>query len=122
VEASVIKNITDHRRLEAALEIYDTVVLPMTANDDEEFLVSLPDKDRIRLLVNGGCALTCPIKICYQSFSKMNKFRGGEFQCSQTMKSRELVGMIDFDIEELRNLGIKRFKLLRERQGGMTGI
>ena len=122
LEASVIKNIKSKRKLEAALNIYDTVVLPMTANDDREFLESIPDKDRIRLFANGGCALTCPSKICYRAISEMNKFKGGEPRCSQELKSREILGMVDFDLDELRSMGFKNFKLLRGRPGRITGF
>jgi len=122
IEASVIKNIRSKRKLDDALEIYDTVVLPMTANDDRAFLEAIPDKDRIRLFANGGCALTCPSRICYPSISKMNKFKGGEPRCSQSLKQREILGMVDFDLKELRDLGFKHFKLLRGRPDGFTGF
>ncbi len=122
IEASVIKNIKNMRKLEEALEIYDTVVLPMTTIDDREFLEKIPDKDRIRLFANGGCALTCPSKICYPAFSEMNKFKGGEFRCSQDIKSREMLGMIDFDLDELGEMGFHHFKLLRAKKGGWTGF
>lgn len=121
IEASVIKNITSIRKLQAALEIYDTVVLPMPVNYKHELLKSIEDKNRVRLFANAGCALTCPSHICYASISVINKFKGGEFQCSQPIKKRELKGMIDFDIEELSALGFHRFKLLRARTGNMTG-
>lgn len=121
VEASVIKNITDMRKLDKALEIYTTVVLPMTANEDFEFLNSLTDKSRIRLFANGGCALTCPSRICYRSVSELNKFKGGQFKCSQPIKQRTIKGMIDFDIDELSDMGFHKFKLLRARPGNMTG-
>ena len=121
IEASVIKNITTMQKLNDALPYYNTVVLPMTANEDLEFLVRIKEKDRIRLFANGGCALTCPSRICYRSFSTLNKFKGGEFQCSQPLKKRDLKGMIDFDIRPLNVLGYRRFKLLRARPGNMTG-
>lgn len=121
IEASVIKNVTSLRKLQSALDIYDTVVLPMILNYKHEFLESIEDKDRIRLFANAGCALTCPSRICYASISAFNKFKGGEFQCSQPIKQRELMGMVDFDIEELSALGFHRFKLLRARPGNMTG-
>lgn len=121
IEASVIKNITSLRKLQSALELYDTVVLPMILNYKHDFLKSIEDKDRIRLFANAGCALTCPSRICYASVSVVNKFKGGEFQCSQSLKKRELMGMVDFDIEELNALGFHRFKLLRARPGNMTG-
>jgi hypothetical protein len=38
IDASVIKNIKTHRKIEEALEIYDSVVLPMRLNEDFDFL------------------------------------------------------------------------------------
>lgn len=121
IEASVIKNITSMRKLQPALDIYDTVVLPMTVNYEHGFLKSIEDKDRIRLFANAGCALTCPSRICYASISAFNKFKGDEFRCSQSLKEREQLGMVDFDLAELNALGFYRFKLLRARPGDMTG-
>lgn len=121
LEASVIKNINSYRRAGAALEIYDTIVIPMELNQEEAFLKGLQNKDRITLFANAGCALTCPSKICYVSISKINKTGTGDFKCSQTIKERDARGMVDFDLDRLRDLGFSRFKLLRSRPGGMTG-
>jgi hypothetical protein len=121
IEASVIKNINNPHKIKKALEIYTCVVLPMTCNDDLSFLNSIINKTQIRLFANGGCAYTCPSKICYRSQSKLNKFKGGEFQCSQPLKKRELMGMVDFDLEPLLHMGFTKFKLLRSRPGDMTG-
>ncbi len=121
IEASVIKNLTTKSKIDDALEIYDTVVLPMVANDNDELLDSLVDKSRIRLFANAGCAYTCPARICYKSFSKMNKFKGGEFKCSQDIKERDSLGMIDFDLGRLQDKGFHKFKLLRSQAGNFTG-
>jgi len=121
VEASVIKNINTMKKVENALLIYDTLVLPMTSNTDMDFLEKIKDKTRIRLFANGGCALTCPSRLCYRSISELNKYKGGKFQCSQPIKKRDLKGMIDFDIGPLVELGYHRYKLLRARPGNMTG-
>ena len=122
LEASVIKNIQSLVKIEKAARIYDTVVLPMHCNQDEAFLKSIEDKSMIRLFANAGCALTCPSKICYPSISKANKVKDPTlFRCSQDLKHRELLGMIDFDLEYLESLGFHRFKLLRSREGGQTG-
>jgi len=120
IEASVIKNINTHDKIIEAMEIYDTVVLPMNLNQNLEFLKKTKNKKRITLFANAGCALNCPSKICYPSTSKYNKFQGDEFKCSQTLKYRKLNGMIDFDLEELVGIGFSRFKLLRSR--GKTGF
>jgi hypothetical protein len=122
IEASVIKNIYSLKKIEKAFAIYDTIILPMSANEDEAFLRSVPEKQRIMLFANGGCAMTCPSRICYTAVSKANKT--GEvsgWQCSQSSKQREILGMVDFDLDYLQSLGFHRFKLLRSRPGDMTG-
>lgn len=122
LDASVIKNIKTHRKIEAAMSLYDSVVLPMPMNEDLEFLAEIENKDKITLFANAGCALTCPSRICYASISKVNKGRGGEFQCSQPLKDRDLLGMVDFPLKPYIDLGFHRFKLLRARPGSMTGF
>jgi hypothetical protein len=121
LEASVIKNLKSYWRMEEALRLYDTIVLPMELNEDSDFLTGVPEKARVTLFANAGCALTCPSKICYVSISKLNKGQGGAFLCSQPLKDREMLGMVDFDLERLRALGFSRFKLLRSRPGNKTG-
>jgi collagenase-like PrtC family protease len=121
IEASVIKNLKTHDRIKAALDLYDTAVLPMELNEDEDFLAGAPEKHRITLFANAGCALTCPSKICYMSISKINKSGDGEFMCSQTHKERDMLGMLDFDLDRLSALGFSRFKVLRSRASGITG-
>ncbi len=122
LEASVIKNINSLEKIEAAARIYDTVVLPMSCNQNEALLESIEDKSIIRLFANAGCALTCPSKMCYPSISKANKLNDPTlFKCSQELKHRELLGMIDFDLKHLQSMGFNRFKLLRSRKKGMTG-
>jgi len=122
LDASVIKNLKSHSKIEAASDLYDSVVLPMPVNEDLEFLAEIKDKDKITLFANAGCALTCPSRICYASISKINKGRGGEFQCSQPLKDRDLHGMVDFPLEPYIKLGFHRFKLLRARPHAMTGF
>lgn len=122
LDASVIKNIKSYKKIDEALELYDSVVLPMRLNEDLEFLEKIEAKDRIVLFANAGCALTCTSKLCYLSISKINKGKGGEFECSQPIKSRDLYGMVDFPLDPYINLGFRHFKLLRSRPGGMTGF
>jgi hypothetical protein len=106
--------------LDAAYGVYDTVILPMEANEDEKLLLSMPHKERIMLFANAGCAMTCPSKICYTSVSRVNK-KGDTslWNCSQPLKARDTLGMIDLDY--LQSLGFHRFKLLRSRRGHLTG-
>ncbi|RLA33523.1 MAG: hypothetical protein DRR11_05330 [Gammaproteobacteria bacterium] len=122
LDASVIKNINTYRKINKALQIYDSVVLPMHSNEDFNFLQGIEAKDQIILFANAGCALTCPSHLCYPSVSKLNKFKGGEFRCSQPLKKRELLGMVDFPLQPYIDLGFHQFKLLRARPGGMTGF
>ena len=122
IDASVIKNLKTHRKINEALEIYDSVVLPMQINEDFDFLEKIETKDRVTLFANAGCALTCPSKLCYRSISTINKGKGGEFQCSQPIKERKLEGMVDFPLQRYIDIGFHRFKLLRARPGGMTGF
>jgi hypothetical protein len=122
VDASVIKNIKTHKNIDKALKLYDSVVLPMRLNEDLEFLQKIEAKDRITLFANAGCALTCPSKLCYASFSKINKGKGGEFQCALMFKDRELEGMKDYPLQPYIELGFKRFKLLRALPSGVTGF
>jgi len=121
IDASVIKNIKTHQKIDDALKLYDSIVLPMRLNEDFEFLEKIDAKDRITLFANAGCALTCPSKLCYVSVSRKNKGEDTEFQCSQMFKKRELEGMVDFPLQQYIDLGFHRFKLLRARPGGMTG-
>jgi len=122
LEASVIKNINSLKKVDDAFRIYDTVILPMSANENEAFLKSIDNKKHITLFANAGCALTCPSKICYPSVSKANKTGDRSlFTCSQKLKERNTIGMYDFDLDYLQGLGFERFKLLRPRAGNMTG-
>ncbi len=122
IDASVIKNIKTHRKIDKALELYDAVVLPMRLNEDLDFLQKIEAKDRITLFANAGCALTCPSHLCYLSFSKMNKGQGAEFQCSMMYKERDVDGMVDFPLQPYIDLGFHRFKLLRANPSGLTSF
>jgi len=122
IDASVIKNIKTHRKIDEALKLYDSVVLPMHLNEDLDFLEKIDAKDRITLFANAGCALTCPSKLCYRSLSTINKGKGGEFQCVMMFKHRDLKGMVDFPLQPYIDLGFHRFKLLRARPSGLTGF
>jgi hypothetical protein len=124
IEASVIKNIDTYENIDAALALYDTVILPMKLNIQPEFLAAIPveEKKRITLFANAGCAFNCPAKICYPAISKMNKFNGAPFRCSKATVSRKELGMVFFDLNKLRMAGFRRFKLLQPMHGGITGF
>ena len=121
IDASVIKNIKTYRKIDKALELYDSVVLPMRLNEDLDFLEKVAAKDRIILFATAGCALTCPSKLCYPSISRINKGNGGKLQCSRKIKDRDIFGMVDFPLQPYVDRGFHRFKLLRARPGGKTG-
>jgi len=123
IDASVIKNIDNTRKLRQALYTYDEVVLPMRSNEDDAFLDAIVEKDRITLFANAGCAFNCPAHTCYVSTSRINKGDADhEWICSQSVKERELLGMIDFDLDALVRRGFHSFKLLRPAPGRMTGF
>ena len=122
LDGSVIKNVKSHKKIAMAMELYDSVVLPMPMNEDLEFLAEIENKDKITLFANAGCALTCPSRMCYASISELNKGRGGEFKCSQPIKDRDMLGMVDFPLEPYIELGFHRFKLLRARPSSVTGF
>lgn len=113
IEASVTKELRTHEKIARARELYDQIVLPATLNDDMEFLAAIEDKSAITLFANAGCAYNCPSRICYTYVSNMNKFDGAEFRCSKQIVPRDELGMVDFDLSRLRDLGFTRFKLLR---------
>jgi hypothetical protein len=113
IEASVIKNI-QIKDIDKNLDIYDSVVLSMKTNDDLEGLKGIKNKGNVILFGNAGCAYTCPAKICYPQVSKMNN---GSYEedspiCSISMKPREQLGLVFFDLNQLTELGFTRFKLL----------
>jgi hypothetical protein len=137
IEASMLKFLNSYDKIRKALELYDTVVLPMDLTENHEFLKGVPDKERITLFGNGGCALTCPARMCYAIISRMNKILGSRnpavrlyghvvgvsmIKCSQTRIYRKQRGVVDFDLDKLEELGFHRFKMLRARPGHKTGF
>ncbi len=106
----MIKDIKTHEKIEKALKLYDSVVLPMSLNEDFEFLEKIEAKDRITISQRRALrATSCPSKLCYRSLSTINKGKGGEFQCALMYKERELLGMVDFPLQPYIDLGFHRF-------------
>ncbi|MCX7095626.1 MAG: hypothetical protein NTY50_19575 [Methylobacter sp.] len=129
LEASVIKNIDTYEKINKAFDLYDTVVLPMRLSIEYDFLDKLTQKPRITLFANAGCAFNCPSKTCYPAISRINKFNTPidevgnlKIGCSITTVPREILGIQDFDIGKLFDLGFERFKLLRPIPGGIKGF
>ena len=114
LEASIIKNIDTYEKIEEALVLYDTVVLPTHSNNELEFLEKVPSKSRITLFAWAGCGVNCKSKICYPSISKINKFNGySELKCSLEIKERERLGRVFFDLDKYLEMGFSRFKCPR---------
>ena len=120
IEASVIKNIKSHAKIKRTLALYDTVVLPAHLCHNYAFLEKIADKDSIRLFANAGCAYNCPSKICYNYIAKMNKYNSDTYVCSKRLLPRRELGMVNFDIDRLLEMGFSKFKLLRVN--GITGF
>jgi len=138
IEASILKEIDSLEKINKALELYDTIVLPMNVNYNTKLLESIDQKDRITLFGNAGCALTCPNRICYDYISKRNKVLGDSnfivknlyhyysfilrrHWCMHKIKPRKLHGLKDFDIDKYYEMGFRRFKMLREHTGRNSG-
>ena len=138
VEASLLKEVKTVEEINHALSLYDTVVLPMNLNSNHELLKSIEQKNRITLFGNGGCALSCPNRICYEYISKRNKvltttnvlFRILYFWyyfvlhrkwCMNIVKPRILHGLKDFDLDVFAEMGFTRFKMLREHAARKSG-
>ncbi len=112
LRASIIKNLNTVEKVKRAYDIYDDVVIPMDLNDDDEFLESLPEKNRIMLFANAACAYSCPARICYPEISKVNQAKGNKVRCK-----KEELGLLEyafyfFDVDKFYRMGFSNFKLI----------
>jgi len=112
LRASIIKNLNTVEKVKMAYDIYDDVVIPMDLNDDDEFLESLPEKERVMLFANAACAYSCPARICYPQISRFNQAKGSKIRCK-----KEELGMLEyafyfFDVDKFYNMGFSNFKLI----------
>lgn len=113
IKASLIKNLNTVEKVASALTIYDYVVIPMEMNDNDDFLKSLPNKDRIILFGNANCAYNCENRICYKTVSnKFYKNKDSAILCSKSLEPRESLGFVYFDIKKFYNMGFNFFKLI----------
>jgi hypothetical protein len=113
LKASLIKDLNTLEKVKNALEIYDYVVIPMEMNDYDDFLKSLPSKERIILFGNANCAYNCTSRICYLSISKnLTNRPNSQLSCSKEIVPREQLGHTFFDIQKLKSFGFKHFKLV----------
>lgn len=115
LKASVIKNTSSVGRVHAVLDTYDYVVIPMDRNDDDAFLERLPEKHRIILFGNAGCAYNCPARTCWFGFSQDNQGIEVTSGCSKERIPRPDLGMVYFDVHKLREMGFTNFKLIPKR-------
>jgi len=114
LKASLIKNLNTYEKVSTALELYDSVVIPMDMNDDDKFLESLPSKERIVLFANANCAYNCTARICYNTISHdmTGKRTAAMHNCSQDMIPRLDMGHVFFNVKKLHAMGYTRFKLV----------
>jgi Sulfotransferase family len=112
LKASIIKNLNTREKVGSALEQYDEVVVPMDRNDDDAFLESLPEKERIILFGNATCAYTCPARTCFRGFSEHMQGLPVTSRCSRKTVPRPDLGMVYFDLGKLRGMGFTRFKFI----------
>lgn len=113
LKASIIKHITTLEGIEEALALYDYVVIPMDLNDDDQFLMSIPQKDRIMLFGNASCAYTCPSRSCYAGYSRRNLGHEPKNLCSkQRGVARLEVGEVYFNVAKFKQMGFSLFKMV----------
>jgi len=124
VEASAVMDITTEEHLNRVIDtgLYDTIVLPICANDDTKFLESIKNKDQIRLFINAECSYTCPKKVCYGTISQINKETRdpNEMMCSHydlKMPRTFYDDSVDwenfyFDKDKFDKMGFSNYKLL----------
>jgi alcohol sulfotransferase len=113
IKASLIKDLNSYDKVVKALELYDYIVLPPEMNDYDDFLKSLPSKEKIILFANTNCAYTCTSRICYINISKkISKRDALNYSCSKDIVPREQLGHTFFNIKKLKEFGFTYFKLV----------
>ncbi|MBT3877677.1 MAG: hypothetical protein HON76_16750 [Candidatus Scalindua sp.] len=125
LRASIIKNINTVEKVRKALDLYDQVVIPMDKNDDDGFLEKLPQKWRIMLFGNAGCAYTCKARTCYYGFSQTNRHEQSTSDCSKEQLPRLDLGKTYFDIKKFHEMGFSHFKLIpsvRDDEAGSFAV
>ncbi len=113
--ASLVKNLDNRDKLVRALDLYDAAVVPMNKNDCDDFLESLPHKDRLILFGNAYCAYNCPARTCYVGISQVIQGKPCTSHCSQTTIPRKNLGMVYFDLAKLHGFGFSYFKLIPDK-------
>lgn len=114
VEASIIKEVHDLATIAECLELFDLFTLPPAANDNLDFLASLPSKDRFILFGNARCLYTCKPRNCYRNNSVViRRASNPDFgtlgpACSPTAPNKFEYTL--FDLERFYEMGFRRFK------------
>jgi hypothetical protein len=110
--ASMIKELDTAEKIEMALQLYDTVVVPMNKNDDDRFLESIRHKDRVTLFGNAACAYTCPDRSCYLGISqKIAGFQTTQ-SCSRNRLRRPDIGKVFYNVAKFADMGFNNIKLV----------
>jgi hypothetical protein len=122
LKASIIKNIDTQQKVDGYLELYDYITIPMDKNDDDRFLQSLIDKNRIILFANANCAYTCPQRTCYLGFSQKIAGNPVTSGCSKGKIPRLDIGAVYFDIKKFQTMGYTQFKLVPLAPAAAPGV
>lgn len=112
LKASIIKNLNTPVKIGEALRLYDYVTVPMDVNDDDALLSNLPEKNRIILFGNAGCAYSCPERTCYLGFSQKIREKPVTSVCSKERLPRLDRGQVWFDVAKLGRMGFTLFKMI----------
>lgn len=103
---SIIMGVESIDDIEKALELYDTVTIPPSWNDDEELLQSIPQKERVTLFSMVGCLYNCKLQTCYKIVSdKHADIVGDHVKCD----SEKI--FTKFDITDKKFTGFTSFKI-----------
>jgi hypothetical protein len=120
VEASIVKEVHDQAAIEECLEVFDLFTLPPAANDNLDFLASLPRKDRIILFGNARCLYHCNLRTCYWNASvQIRRRRDPGFgtlrpSCSPTAPNKFEYAL--FDVDRFYEMGFRNFKWIIPHQ------
>lgn len=116
IKASLIKQIDTIEKVERALELYDSLTIPMEMNDNDLFLQHIAPKGRMILFANASCAYTCPARTCYQGISQRifnQPAKAADIsKCSKSRIPREDLGLVHFNVKKFSDMGFRRFKLI----------
>jgi len=114
VEASIIKEVHNLEAIQKCLELFDLFTLPPGANDDLDFLASLPQKDRIIVFGNARCLYHCNLRTCYQNNSvrikRISNPEFGTFLPNCSLDAPRQSEYTVFDLNRLYAMGFRRFK------------